>query len=215
MSRLFFAVLVAGAFALAPVASADVPDCDCTLVDPYLFACPGADGDAGHGPGSECEWTVTLYTEDCAAPMVGFDCLRIRIDGVDPDSMFVSAEESADFPYVYPAGPTDGSGEAHFYFRGTILNLEQGSDVPYLQVCGCADESLPCLRGPDYNTNGDVGLSDFVVFASAFAFCPPEPTGFQFYTVYTGHCAPCPGPGLADFVIFARHFGHAGPPAIL
>jgi hypothetical protein len=47
-----------------------------------------------------------------------------------------------------------------------------------------------------------------VVFSGAFGICPPEPTGLQHYTVYTGHCAPCPEPQLADFVVFSRHMDH-------
>ena len=209
MSRLFLVVLVAGVFALAPAASADVPDCDCTELDDCWISCPGAWGLPGHTPGEETDWQVCVYTDNCAGPLVGFDCLRLKLADVDPDSICVCEEECADFPYVYPEGATDGAGCTTFRFRGTILSLGDDGvgEVAYLQVCGCADMPL-MVRSPDVNADCTVGLSDFVVFVSAFGICPPEPSGLQHYTIYTGHCAPCPEPQLSDFVVFVRHMDH-------
>jgi len=213
MSRLFLVLLVAGAFVIAPAASADVPDCDCTEFPACVLSCPGAGTDNGHGAGQDIDWVVTLYTEDCLGPMVGFDCYRIALADVSPDSMCVCDEECADFSYIYPEGPTNGFGQGTFRFRGTILNLETdtspGAEVPRLEVCGCGD--IPVLvRSPDIVPNCNVELADFVVFSSSFGLAPclAQPTGLQHYTVYTVHCAPCNRPQLSDFVVFSRHFGH-------
>ena len=235
MSRLFLVLLVAGAFVMAPAASADVPDCDCTVWAGKLWgghpppgpatvnggcvvSCPGAWGQPGHNPGEETDWVICLYTEDCLGPMVGFDCLRIALADVDPDSICVCEEECADWTYIYPEGPTDGTGCTSFRFRGTILNLEDdtspGAEIGRVQVCGCPDIEL-LVRSPDVNADCVVGLTDFVVFGSAFALypCVAQPTGLQHYTVYTGHCAPCNHPSLSDFVVFGKHFDHKCEPA--
>lgn len=208
MSRLFLVVLVAGVFALAPAASADVPDCECTVVNYAYVSCPGAWGLPGHQPGNETDWQVCVYTDECAGPLVGFDCLRLKFEHVYPDSICVCDGECVDFPYVYPEGPTDVNGCTTFRWQGTILALDDDIDPALLQICGCQDMPL-FFRSPDVNADCEVGLTDFVVFASAFGICPPEPTGLQHYTIYTGHLAPCPKPGTSDFVVFVKHWAHS------
>jgi hypothetical protein len=209
MSRLLLVALVAGVFAIAPAASADVPDCDCTTVT-CMVSCPGGDATAGN---------VCVHTEGCVSPLVGFECLRLRLNMVDPDSICVCEPGCADWPYVYPDGPTDLAGCTTFTPEGhAILALGNDLDNAVVEVCGCADTPVQ-YRSPDINADCDVGLLDFVVFGSAFGLwpCLAQPTGLQHYTVYTGHCAPCNHPVLADFVVFAAHFGHgcliAGPGA--
>lgn len=214
MSRLFLMVFVVGMLAIAPTAIADVPNCDClddndvtwpTTPGNCLFACPGAWGLPGHTPGAITDNKICLYKDDlCTDPLVGFDCLRIDLTAVLPDSICICDEECADFPYIFPEGPTDANGCTTFRFRGSVLDL---SGTSQLQVCGCQDRPVR-FRGPDVDADCNVALADFVIFGGAFVICPPNPGGYQHYTVYTGHCAPCPQAQLADFVIFSQHFGH-------
>jgi len=216
MSRIFLVLLVAGAFVIAPAASADVPDCSCTEVQRCGVTCPGGSGDPFHGPGQDVDYTITLYTDGCAGPLVGFDCYRINYEAVDPDSICVCEELCPDFPYIYPTGPTNASGVGTFNMsRITLLNLENAVEAPQLQVCGCPDIPL-WFRSPDVNADCTVGLTDLVIFNSAFVLnpCVAQPTGLQHYTVYTGHCAPCDHPGLSDFVVFSRHLDHTCAAAI-
>ena len=224
MSLLLLVVLVAGVFALAPTANADVPDCECTTINGQVIAdgshyyypptyyplvsCPGAWGLPGHTPGSETDWVICLYDDNCVNPLVGFDCLRLKLEHVLPDSICVCDEECTYFPYIYPEGPTAINGCTSFRFRGTILALDTDIDPVLLQICGCQDLPL-FVRSPDVNADCAVGLTDFVIFSGAFGICPPEPTGLQHYTIYTGHTAPCPRPGLSDFVVFVNHWGHS------
>jgi len=224
MSRLFLMVFAAGMFAVAPMASADVPNCDC--LDDYdvtwpdlpqncLFVCPGAWGLPGHTAGSISDNKICLYTDDlCTVPLAGYDCLRIDLSAVAPDSICVCDTETT-FPYIFPTGPTDANGCTTFRFEGSILQLEEdlatAIDPAVLQVCGCQDRPVR-FRSPDVDANCNVELADFVIFSGAFIICPPAPSGYQQYTVYTGHCAPCPQAQLADFVVFSSHFGHSCTP---
>ncbi len=223
MSRLFLMVFVAGMLAVAPTAGADVPNCDC--LDDYdvtwpgtpancLFVCPGAWGLPGHNPGQIADNQICLYKDqNCTDPLVGFDNLRIDLTGIVADSICVCDSECGTFPYIMPTAATDANGCTSFRFQGSILQLEQvmGTDVAWLEVSGCQDRPVR-FRGPDVDANCDVGLADFAIFGAAFIICPGEPTGYQHYTVYTGHCAPCPQPALADFAIFGAHFGHTCTP---
>ncbi len=225
MSRLFLMVFVAGMLAIVPTASADVPNCDClddwdatwpAAPQNCLFVCPGAWGVTGHQPGNLTDNKICLYSDDlCSVPLVGFDCLRIDLSSVWADSICVCDEECVDFPYIFPEGPTDVTGCTTFRFRGSILQMElaEPDDVAWLQVCGCQDRPVR-FRSPDLDGDCVVGLSDFVTFGIAFVICPPQPIGYQHYSVYYGHCAPCPKPGLADFVVFTPHFGHSCTPGI-
>lgn len=231
MSRLFLMVFVVGMLAIAPTASADVPNCDC--LDDYdatwpdapencLFTCPGAWGLPGHTPGTFVDNKICLYKDDlCTDPLVGFDCLRIDLSEILPDSICVCDEECTDFPYIFPEGATDANGCTTFRFRGSILQLEEWParetppvnyvDIAWLQVCGCQDRPVR-FRGPDVDANCNVELSDFVTFGGAFIICPPAAINYQNYTVWNNHCAPCPQASLADFVTFAGHFGHSCTP---
>jgi hypothetical protein len=222
MSRLFLMVFAVGMLVAAP-AMADVPNCDCLddydatwpdAPDNCLFVCPGAWGLPGHTSGSISDNKICLYKDDlCTDPLVGFDCLRIDLSEILPDSICVCDEECLDYPYIFPEGATDVNGCTTFRFRGSILQLEDygGVDVAWLQVCGCQDRPVR-FRGPDVDADCNVGLGDFTVWSGTFNICPPQPAGYQHYTVYNGHCAPCPAPGLADFVIFSSHFGHSCTP---
>ena len=229
MSRLFLMVFVVGMLALAPTASADVPNCDC--LDDYdatwpdapqncLLVCPGAWGLNGHVPGELTDNKICLYKDDnCTEPLVGFNCLMIDLSEIYPDSICVCDEECVDWPYILPVAATDGNGCTNFRFRGSILQLEEWPtredppfnyvDIAWLQVCGCQDRPVR-FRSPDVNADCEVSLADFVVFGAAWTADPA--IGYQQYTVYTGHCAPMPGPVLADFVVFAAHYGHSCTP---
>jgi len=228
MSRLFLMVFVVGMLAMVPTANADVQNCDC--LDDYdatwpdspsncLFACPGAWGLPGHTPGAITDNKICLYRDDlCTDPLVGFDCLRIDLSQVLADSICVCDEECADYPYILPEGPTDANGCTTFRFRGSNLQLEEWPtreeppvnyvDIAWLQVCGCQVRPVR-FRGPDVDADCNVALADFVIFGGAFVICPPQPAGYQHYTVFTGHCAPCPQAALSDFVVFSQHFGHS------
>jgi hypothetical protein len=233
MSRLFLMAFAVGMLVAAP-AMADVPNCDC--LDDYdatwpdapqncLFVCPGAWGEDGHASGTLTDNKICLYRDDlCTDPLVGFarECIRIDLSEIYADSICVCEEECADFPYIFPEGATDLNGCTTFRFRGSILQMEEWPtretppinyvDIAWLQVCGCQDRPVR-FRSPDVDASCEVGLADFVIFGAAFVLTdPPGPLGYQHYTVYTGHCAPCPQPGLGDFIVFARHFGHICTP---
>jgi hypothetical protein len=232
MSRLFLIAFAVGLL-VAPTAMADVPNCNC--LDDYdatwpssaencLFACPGAWLRTGHTPGAVADNQIRLYRDDlCTDPLVGFDCLRIDLSEIYPDSICVCDEECVDFPYIYPEGPTDATGTTQFRFRGSILQLEEWPtretppasyvDIAWLQVCGCQDRPVR-FRGPDVDASCNVALADFVIFSAAFILGDPgnpntQPSGYQHYTIYDPgtHCAPMPKPALSDFVIFSPHFG--------
>jgi hypothetical protein len=227
MSRLFLVVLVAGVFGVAPAASADVPNCDC--LDDYdatwpihpencLFVCPGAQTDPGHLANQEADLKICLYEDqNCTVGLVGFSAMRLDMSLVLPDSICVCEEDCDDFPYIAPEGPTGVDGCTSFRFRGCIHQLEEdlvtAVDPVMLQVTGCQDRPVR-FRSPDLNCDCVVGLADNVIFSGAFVICPqaippgPQPTGRQHYTVYTGHCAPCPQAQLSDNVVFSRHFDH-------
>ena len=202
MSRIFLAVLVAGAFCFTSVASADTPKCNCILScgddldGPYrhgqnkrpwdmpvggcLMSCPGSKAEPNHALGSALDWRFCLWTDDaCTVPLVGFDCVRLYLGEVVADSICVCQEEcpssGGDFPYVYPYAPTDATGCSGFRWRGTILALYGDAvDNAYLQVCGCQDQ-IVCFRSPDVNANCEVGLEDFVIFAGTFGMDAPGP----------------------------------------
>jgi len=144
---------------------------------------------------------------------VGYDCLRIDLTAVSPDSLCACSGQT--FDYIYPTGPTDSNGCTTFRFNGSILQMENdlatAVDPAVLQVCGCQDRPVR-FRSPDVNADCSVDLSDFVIFGQSYAICPPDPSGFQHYTVYSAHCAPCPRPQLADFVIFGQHYNHSCAP---
>lgn len=228
MSRLFLMVFVAGMLALAPTAIADVPNCDCLddydltwpdAPDNCLLVCPGAWGLPGHAAGDPTDNKICLYKDDlCTMGLANFGNFRIDLSQVAPDSICVCTDEcpvTGTFPYIMPVVPTGGDGCTTFRFQGSILQMENdlatAVDPALLQVSGCQDRIVR-FRSPDVTADCSVGLPDFVVFGAAFVICPPAPTAYQHYTVYTGHCAPCPKPGLADFVVFALHFGHSCVP---
>lgn len=234
MSRLFLMVFVVGMLALAPTANADVPNCDC--LDDYdatwpvapqncLFVCPGEWGvDDGHFPGNLADNKICLYKDDlCTDPLVGFNCLRIDLSEILPDSICVCDEECTDYPYIFPEGPTDANGCTTFRFRGSILQLEEWPtrevppasyvDIAWLQVCGCQDRPVR-FRGPDVDADCTVGLADNVIFSAIFDKVGAS-TGYQHYTVYANHCAPKDNPGLASNVIFSKHLDHTcGVPTV-
>jgi hypothetical protein len=226
MSRLFL-MLAAGMLVFASTASADVPDCDCldnwTVTWPNspqncLFVCPGAWGLPGHTAGAIADNKICLYKNDaCNDPLVGFDCLRIDLSAVAADSICICDTEAGTWPYIMPTAATDGTGCTTFRWQGSILQMDtypfrDGTvdEQAWLQVCGCQDRSVR-FRSPDVNADCDVSLADFSIFGASFALypCAAQPTGYQHYTVYNVHCAPCNHPSLADFSVFGTHFGHA------
>jgi len=58
-------------------------------------------------------------------------------------------------------------------------------------------ETLPC-RSPDYSVDGNIGLSDFVLFAQDYGGLYNPRSDFDWKGVIN----------LIDFVIFAQHYGH-------
>jgi hypothetical protein len=215
MSRIFLMVLAVGALVFVSTASADVPGCSYTTIGkPLVISCPAPWGSPNHVAGSYLEWTFTLYQTDGVTPLDGFDCLRLNLGNVDPDSICV-CDYDADFQYVYPAAPTNALGVATFRPQGTILNTDS-TDPIYLEVCGCPDLDVSSMRvsSPDVNQNCSVGLEDFVIFSGLYNRGPAgaQPVGFEHYTIYTNtHRAPLCGPGYggeSSFITFSLHWNH-------
>ncbi len=229
MTRHVIAAALIGVLALATAAFAQ--NCDCIVeCGPHvvgmpwdmpdgacLVSCPGSWGLLGHTPGSETDWRLRIYEPPgCVVGKADFGdmflAFNARPDSVRPDSICVCVEACTNWPFVSPVAPTDEDGYTSFRMRGSILALPGDVvDNVYLHVGACPPVSV-CFRSVDVNADCVVNLVDFVIFVGASVICPPQPTGYQQYTVYSGHCAPCPRPGLADFVLFARHFGHSCTP---
>ena len=124
----------------------DVPNCDCITADSCFVICPGGD----------IPFNVFLYSDEaCQVPIVGFDC--IRIDFGDSEGITPCSEAEPDWPYVYPNGPSDGDGRVEFTPR--LLGCSPESPV-YLQVCGCQDRELPCVKSLDLDGDGWVTDTD-------------------------------------------------------
>lgn len=227
MTRHIIAAALVGMLALPTAVSAQ--DCDCILECGYdfgvsgmpwdmpngacLVSCPGSWGLPGHTSGSETDWRLRIYDPailpECTAGLADFEDMFLAFDDISPDSICVCDEACTDWPHVSPIAPTDAFGYTSFRVRGSILALSYDDvDNVFLNVGICAPARV-CFRSPDVNADCAVDLADFAIFAAAFVICPPQPSGYQKYTVYTVHCAPCPQPLLADFILFATHFGHS------
>ncbi len=135
---------------LAPwAATSAAVNCSCVTADSCMVVCPGGD----------IPYTVFLYSDsECQVPVVGFDCIRLDFSEIEAGLIWCpEQDEDSTYPYAFPEYPSDHNGMVEFCLR--LKGCSAGSQA-YLQICGCSDIAVPCVKSLDIDGNGYVGQDD-------------------------------------------------------
>jgi hypothetical protein len=188
-------VLFIGASATPCLGARHIPDPNLSFVEltggnAPLVTCPAGDGPA-------YQYVKVTCKDSTGIPMSGIPAnfFAFTIAPLGTDTHWYGTLNCI-FTAVDPA--TDANGEIRF--NVTSDSSIYGNITIQVTVMSITFNDIDILscKSPDYDTNGVIGLGDFVVFGSDYGKT-------VWRSDFTGD-----GPvSLGDFVTFGRHYGHS------
>jgi len=170
-----------------------------TLTDdrmPGMFTCPDGDGPA-------YQYVKVTVKDSNGDPVVGLPADVFDFSITAGSGTFVYGTLNCTFTAVDTM--TDSNGEIRFEIvADTAITGDLNTDNPGILIIEAIVDEIPLndvdeleCRSPDYVPDGDVDLSDLVLFAQDF-----YNYGLRSDFNWDGEC------NLIDFVFFAQHYGH-------
>jgi hypothetical protein len=167
-----------------------IPDCDSvSLVNNELIVCPAGDADS-----------LQVYVDFVDSVMtrtIASNEIWIQDPADDNLSFFIDGDK------IY----ADSAATEENGWHTTITRKYSGGhyqDSLSVVLINEVIAKLPVtIKSPDYDADGEIGLSDFSVFGSTYGSCKGDSLYNDWSNFGADSCV-----GLNDFTIFVTHYGH-------